>query len=61
MISGNLFISKQKALIVRIMAAATASLHAANILDIENTPMFCFQCEQTAKGEGCTVRGVCQK
>jgi hydroxylamine reductase len=23
--------------------------------------MFCFQCEQTAKGTGCTVRGVCGK
>ena len=23
--------------------------------------MFCFQCEQTAKGEGCTVQGVCGK
>ena len=23
--------------------------------------MFCFQCEQTAKGEGCTVAGVCGK
>jgi hydroxylamine reductase len=23
--------------------------------------MFCFQCEQTAKGEGCTVKGVCGK
>ena len=23
--------------------------------------MFCFQCEQTAKGEGCTVSGVCGK
>ncbi|MBU2552663.1 MAG: hydroxylamine reductase [Proteobacteria bacterium] len=23
--------------------------------------MFCFQCEQTAKGEGCTVGGVCGK
>jgi len=23
--------------------------------------MFCYQCEQTAKGEGCTVRGVCGK
>ncbi len=23
--------------------------------------MFCFQCEQTAKGEGCTTRGVCGK
>ena len=24
-------------------------------------PMFCFQCEQTAKGEGCTKIGVCGK
>ena len=23
--------------------------------------MFCFQCEQTARGEGCTTRGVCGK
>lgn len=23
--------------------------------------MFCFQCEQTAKGSGCTVQGVCGK
>lgn len=23
--------------------------------------MFCFQCEQTAKGQGCTVSGVCGK
>ena len=23
--------------------------------------MFCYQCEQTAKGESCTVRGVCGK
>ncbi len=23
--------------------------------------MFCFQCEQTAKGEGCTIQGVCGK
>jgi len=25
------------------------------------TEMFCFQCEQTAKGTGCTVSGVCGK
>lgn len=25
------------------------------------TNMFCFQCEQTAKGTGCTVQGVCGK
>ena len=23
--------------------------------------MFCFQCEQTAGGKGCTVKGVCGK
>ena len=23
--------------------------------------MFCYQCEQTAKGEGCTVKGICGK
>ena len=23
--------------------------------------MFCFQCEQTAKGEGCTISGICGK
>ena len=23
--------------------------------------MFCYQCEQTAKGEGCTAIGVCGK
>ena len=25
------------------------------------TSMFCFQCEQTAKGQGCTICGVCEK
>ena len=25
------------------------------------TNMFCYQCEQTAKGEGCTISGVCGK
>ncbi|MGB4177101.1 MAG: hydroxylamine reductase, partial [Halanaerobiales bacterium] len=23
--------------------------------------MFCYQCQETAKGEGCTIRGVCGK
>ena len=23
--------------------------------------MFCFQCQETAKNQGCTVRGVCGK
>jgi len=27
----------------------------------EGLSMFCFQCEQTAKGTGCTVHGVCGK
>eukprot|EP01105_Mastigella_eilhardi_P011735 TRINITY_DN2693_c0_g3_i1.p1 TRINITY_DN2693_c0_g3~~TRINITY_DN2693_c0_g3_i1.p1 ORF type:complete len:575 (-),score=174.24 TRINITY_DN2693_c0_g3_i1:49-1728(-) len=29
--------------------------------DIETLPMFCFQCEQTAHQEACTIRGVCSK
>ena len=28
---------------------------------MENSAMFCYQCEQTAKGEGCTKAGVCGK
>jgi hydroxylamine reductase len=27
----------------------------------QNNQMFCYQCEQTAKGTGCTVAGVCGK
>ena len=27
---------------------------------IENK-MFCFQCQETAKGTGCTIKGVCGK
>ncbi|MBP7462344.1 MAG: hypothetical protein KBA26_13735, partial [Candidatus Delongbacteria bacterium] len=23
--------------------------------------MFCYQCQETARGTGCTVRGVCGK
>lgn len=26
-----------------------------------NEKMFCFQCQETAKGTGCTIRGVCGK
>lgn len=29
--------------------------------DIMNTQMFCHQCQEAAKGVGCTVRGVCGK
>ncbi len=28
---------------------------------LETQPMFCYQCEQTAKGSGCTFKGVCGK
>ena len=27
----------------------------------ENVEMFCYQCAQTARGTGCTVKGVCGK
>ena len=29
--------------------------------DTQEAKMFCFQCEQTAKGTGCTVHGICGK
>ena len=28
---------------------------------MKDLQMFCFQCEQTAKGQGCTRLGVCGK
>ena len=28
---------------------------------VDKVDMFCYQCAQTARGEGCTVRGVCGK
>ncbi len=27
----------------------------------QETPMFCFQCQEAAKGTGCTIKGVCGK
>jgi len=30
-------------------------------MEIIITSMFCFQCEHTAKGKGCTICGVCGK
>ncbi|MCL2323775.1 MAG: hydroxylamine reductase, partial [Oscillospiraceae bacterium] len=30
-------------------------------MEIKQEQMFCYQCEQTAKGTGCTVAGVCGK
>ena len=32
----------------------------SNNMDMEY-PMFCYQCEQTAGGKGCTKLGVCGK
>ena len=29
--------------------------------EASDVSMFCYQCEQTAKGAGCTVTGVCGK
>jgi len=29
--------------------------------DAKNSQMFCFQCQQTARGTGCTMSGVCGK
>lgn len=29
--------------------------------DKKSMSMFCYQCEQTAKGQGCTVKGICGK
>ena len=28
---------------------------------MDENPMFCYQCEQTAGGKGCTKMGVCGK
>ncbi len=28
---------------------------------MERLEMFCYQCSQTARGTGCTVKGVCGK
>jgi hydroxylamine reductase len=31
------------------------------VIKMSQNQMFCYQCEQTAKGQGCTVMGVCGK
>jgi hydroxylamine reductase len=31
------------------------------VKNMSQNQMFCYQCEQTAKGQGCTVVGVCGK
>ena len=38
-----------------------SSSHGAAEPAPEKPPMFCYQCEQTAKGTGCEVMGVCGK
>ena len=38
-----------------------ASTSSYALSDLENVDMFCFQCEQTLHGKGCTTKGVCQK
>ena len=35
-------------------------LHVKKLKDMD-AKMFCFQCQETAKGTGCTVQGVCGK
>lgn len=30
-------------------------------MNCQNCQMFCYQCEQTAKGTGCTISGICGK
>lgn len=30
-------------------------------INIMENQMFCFQCQETAKGTGCTIKGVCGK
>ena len=32
-----------------------------NLKGEKSMSMFCYQCEQTAKGQGCTIKGVCGK
>lgn len=32
-----------------------------NNIDMTTNNMFCFQCQETAKGTGCTIKGVCGK
>lgn len=38
-----------------------ASSSSYSLSDLEDVKMFCFQCEQTLLGKGCTTKGVCQK
>ena len=40
--------------------AANKSAKMSNNMDL-GYEMFCYQCEQTANGKGCTKEGVCGK
>lgn len=46
----------------RLLASSsrTLSSHAA-VVDHNESPMFCFQCEQTSHNTGCTTAGICGK
>jgi hydroxylamine reductase len=39
----------------------TGSSHIVADVTVDSPPMFCYQCEQTAQGTGCSVMGVCGK
>ena len=41
--------------------AGWAVLLTRCVLRVRVVPVFCFQCEQTEKGTGCTTIGVCGK
>ncbi len=32
-----------------------------NNTQVKDNRMFCYQCQETARGTGCTIRGVCGK
>src|SRR5512141_810488 len=51
---------------VTLLKPSTTYNLVSNVNLVGNTyqgrhDMFCYQCEETARGTGCTVRGVCSK
>lgn len=47
----------------RLTVTEVSEMHETKveIEDAQEYPMFCYQCEQTAQGKGCTQMGVCGK
>ena len=43
------------------MAICELTYYISKVKNMSQNQMFCYQCEQTAKGQGCTVAGVCGK